>query len=156
MNYWIFKSEPSNYSIDDLQKDTVTEWNGIRNYQVRNMIRDDMQPGDKVLFYHSSCKDIGITGSATVTSAAQPDSLQFQKNSPYFDPKSTSGNPRWLSVNITFVEKFPYVVSLTEIRSQVVLQNLTLLKKGNRLSITKISASEYRLIAALAKKKNVM
>lgn len=150
MNYWIFKTEPSTYGIDDLAKDQVTEWWGIRNYQVRNMIRDDMKPGDKVLIYHSSSKEIGIVGMAEITSDAYPDTEQFHKGSPYFDAKSKKDQPTWLSRDIAFVKKFPKLLSLADLKGEKKLSGMRLLQRGNRLSITPLTKDEYNHILTLA------
>lgn len=149
--YWLFKTEPNTYSIDDLQKDVSTEWSGIRNYQVRNMIRDGMNVGDEVLLYHSSTKEIGIAGRARIESKSYPDTEQFQKKSHYFDGKSKKGNPTWLSRDITFLEKFPKIITLVELRKQKNLANMRLLQKGNRLSITPVTEAEYKFILSLAR-----
>lgn len=149
MNYWIFKTEPSNYSIDDLQKDKVTEWSGIRNYQVRNMIRDEMNIGDTVLIYHSSTKEIGITGEAKIVSKAHPDPEQFKKRSQYFDLKSLRENPTWLSVQVEFIQKFKEILPLNDMKKESSLQNMRLLQRGNRLSITPISKSQYTALKKL-------
>jgi predicted RNA-binding protein with PUA-like domain len=150
MKYWLFKTEPDTYSIDDLMKEKTTEWYGIRNYQVRNMLRDDMSPGDQVLIYHSSTKSIGIVGTAKVTSRAYPDTKQFQKKSPYFDAKSQKEKPTWITRDITFVEKFKYLLSLTNLKKEKKLVGMRILQKGNRLSITPVTKIEYEYILTLA------
>ena len=149
MNYWLFKTEPATYSIDDLAKEGVTEWYGIRNYQVRNMLRDDMKPGDKVLIYHSSSKEIGIVGTAKVASKAYPDTKQFTKSSPYFDAKSKQGSPTWVSRDVVFTKKFPSILLLSELKKQKQLAAMRLLQKGNRLSITPVTKEEYTHILTL-------
>jgi predicted RNA-binding protein with PUA-like domain len=151
-HYWIFKTEPSTYSIDDLQKEKTTEWYGIRNYQARNMIRDDIGVGDTVLVYHSNTKEIGIVGLARVVSEAYPDTEQFAKQSPYFDQKSKSKTPAWLARDIAFVSKFPKTLLLADLRTHKKLANMRLLQKGNRLSITPVTQEEFDYILTLAKK----
>jgi predicted RNA-binding protein with PUA-like domain len=150
--YWLFKTEPSTYSIDILKSDGVTEWWGIRNYQVRNMLRDDMQPGDSVLIYHSNTEHMGIVGVAKVKSDAYPDTQQFKKESPYFDVKSKKESPTWVARDITFVKKFPKVLLLSDLRQEKKLAQMRLLQKGNRLSITPVTQKEFEYIVTLAKK----
>lgn len=151
MKYWLFKTEPSTYSIDDLAKEKVTEWYGIRNYQVRNMLRDDMNPVDKVLIYHSSSKEIGIVGLGEIVSKGSPDTKQFDKKSPYFDAKSKKENPAWVSRDVAFVKKFKNTLLLEALKKEKPLAGMRLLQKGNRLSITPVSKSEYEYIVRLAK-----
>ena len=150
MKYWLMKSEPDEYSIDDLARDTQSGWFGVRNYQARNFMRDDMKVGDGVLFYHSSCPAPGIAGYASVASAAHPDKTQFDKKSKYFDEKSTAENPRWQCVEVKFVRKTA-LLSLADIRANSALEDMTILKRGNRLSITPVSAQEWRTIEKLLK-----
>jgi predicted RNA-binding protein with PUA-like domain len=151
--YWLFKTEPSAYSIDDLKRDQKTEWSGIRNYLVRNLIRDTMRVGDAVLIYHSSTKEIGIVGLAKIVSDKYPDSEQFLPSSHYFDPKSTKDNPRWYARDIEFVKKFPNIITLEQLKKEKPLQGMRLLQKGNRLSITPLNQEEFKYIESLAKKK---
>lgn len=148
--YWLMKSEPSEYSIDDLARDGQAPWYGVRNYQARNFMRDQMRTGDVVLFYHSSCPEPGIAGLAQVVSAPYPDSTQFDRKSPYYDPKSTMEKPRWMLVDVKFLKRFPKVISLARIRSTKSLQGLVILRPGNRLSITPVSAREFDGIVRLA------
>jgi predicted RNA-binding protein with PUA-like domain len=150
--YWLFKTEPSTYSIDDLVKEKTTEWWGIRNYQVRNMIRDDMRVGNAILFYHSNNKETGIVGLARVVSEAYPDTQQFVKQSPYFDQKSKRETPAWLARDIAFASKFPKTLLLADLRTHKKLANMRLLQKGNRLSITPVTQEEFDYILTLAKK----
>ena len=145
-NYWIMKSEPDEFSIDDLKKKGTSIWDGIRNYQVRNMIRDVMKVGDRALFYHSSTKEIGIVGEMEVVESAYPDPTQFSAKSKYFDKGSKKDNPRWLSVDVMFIEKFPRTITLAEIKANPDFENLPLVKKGNRLSVMPISKAHYELI----------
>ncbi len=151
-SYWLFKSEPSEYSIDDLARDGVAEWTGIRNYQVRNMLRDQVKVGDKALFYHSSTKDVGCVGVMEVVKLAYPDAMQFDNKSAYFDPKAKSDAPRWLAIDLSFIEKFPRLVTLQEMRQDTRLAGMMVLKPGNRLSITPVSKANFEHICALSKK----
>ncbi len=151
MNYWLMKSEPDEVSIDDAlaaPRSTVP-WFGVRNYQARNFMRDVMRVGDKVLFYHSSCAEPGIAGLAEVASGAYPDPTQFDPQSPYFDPKSRREEPRWLQVDVTALNKIR-TIGLAELRTHPELAQMRLLARGNRLSITPVTAAEYRFIANLA------
>ena len=141
MNYWLMKSEPTDYSIDALAKDKTIDWYGIRNYQARNFMRDDMKIGDLAFFYHSNCKEPGIVGIMKVCKLAYPDKLQFKKDHKYYDPKSDPKNPRWLNVDMGFVRKTK-LVSLNEIRNYPELSKMKILQKGNRLSITPVSRAE--------------
>ena len=145
-NYWIMKSEPHEFSIDDLKRKDVSIWDGIRNYQVRNMIRDVMAVGDRAFFYHSSSKEIGIVGEMEVVRSAFPDPTQFSTTSKYFDIGSKKDNPRWLSVDVQFVEKFPRTLTLAEIKANPKFATLPLVKRGNRLSIIPITKVHYELI----------
>jgi len=145
-NYWIMKSEPDEFSIDDLKRKDVSIWDGIRNYQVRNMIRDVMRVGDRAFFYHSSSKEIGIVGEMEIVKSAYPDPTQFNDKSKYFDKGSKKDDPRWLSVDVRFIEKFPRTLTLAEIKADPKFSTLPLVKKGNRLSIMPISKTHYDLI----------
>lgn len=149
MKYWLMKSEPNTYSIDDLKKAQRDCWDGIRNYQVRNMIVRDMQIGDQAFFYHSSCAVPGIVGIMQIVSDAYPDPTAFDTHSKYFDSKSTLENPRWWMRDVKFIEKFQKIITLTALRANVALQDLRLLQKGNRLSILPLSKSEWDLILAM-------
>lgn len=150
--YWLMKSEPSCFSIDDLQKapNQTTSWDGVRNYQARNYLRDQMNPGDPVLFYHSNCNPPGIAGTAEVTSEAYPDYTAFDPHSEHPDPKSTPDNPRWFMVDIQFREKFAHLISLDSLKHHPELANMPLLRKGNRLSVMPVSKSEWDFINRLA------
>lgn len=145
MRYWLMKSEPSDYSIDDLARDGFVPWYGIRNYQARNFMRDQMEVDDGVLFYHSSCAEPGIVGLGVVSKLAYPDATQFDKEHKYYDPKSTSENPRWLNVDVKFVKK-TRLMPLSEIRGYEKLLNMGILRKGNRLSITPVTQDEWKFI----------
>ena len=152
MNYWLLKSEPSEFSITDLERVAESVWDGVRNYQVRNSFRDVMQVGDKALFYHSSCADIGVVGEMEIVIPAVPDPTQFNLESKYFDPKSTRENPRWLGPKVRFVSRFKKVIPLADIRADNRFSNMTLLKPGNRLSAFLITKAEYEAIVNIGLK----
>ncbi|MGY0590421.1 MAG: EVE domain-containing protein, partial [Paraglaciecola chathamensis] len=137
MQYWLFKTEPDAFSIDDLaaRPNQTEHWDGIRNYQARNFLRDQVKQGDKVFIYHSSCKEVGIAGLAEVVKEAYPDHTQFDPESHYYDPKSSPENPRWVMVDVTFIEKFPDVLALKKIKTMPEISEVGLVKKGHRLSI---------------------
>jgi predicted RNA-binding protein with PUA-like domain len=145
MAYWLMKSEPEECSIDDLVRLGRVPWTGVRNYQARNFMRDDMRVGDGVLFYHSSCPEPGVAGLAEVASAAYPDATQFDPKSKYFDPKATRDTPRWLHVDVKLVRK-TQLLPLAEMRRMPALEGMRLLQRGNRLSITPVSAAEWRAV----------
>lgn len=150
MRYWLMKSEPSDVSIDDLAKrdNKTIAWYGVRNYQARNFMRDQMKVGDQVFFYHSSCKQPGIVGIAEVSKLAYPDATQFDPDSKYFDPKATAENPRWFNVDVRFVNK-TRLIDIRELRSYPELKSMRILQKGNRLSITPIDPIEWEYISRL-------
>ena len=145
--YWLMKSEPDEFSIDDLVKapKKTTPWFGVRNYQARNYMRDHMRVGDGVLFYHSSCEVPGIAGIAKVASAAHPDLSQFDRKSPYYDPKAKRDEPRWMLVDVKLAKK-TRVMPLEEMRTYPELAQMVVLKRGNRLSITPVTAAEWEFI----------
>jgi predicted RNA-binding protein with PUA-like domain len=151
MKYWIMKSEPDVFSFENLKSRPGAQepWNGVRNYQARNFMRDEMQKGDLVLFYHSSCEIPGVAGLAKVVSEAYPDSTQFDKKSEYYDEKATKENPRWFLVDIAFHKDLKSHVSLEQLKQQKALAHMQLLKKGNRLSILPVSKEEFELIVKL-------
>ena len=151
MRYWLMKSEPDAYSIDDLARDKTTAWNGVRNYQARNFMRDQMQLGDQVLFYHSNCEEPGVVGIAEVSKLAYPDASQFDRKSDYYDPESPRDDPRWLNVDIRFVRKIG-PVSLAELRKHKALAGMRILQRGNRLSVTPVDPAEWTYILELAQK----
>jgi len=151
MRYWLIKSEPDVYGIDDLARDKTTPWTGVRNYQARNFMRDQMKPGDQAFYYHSNCETPGITGIAEVSKSAYPDATQFDRKSKYHDEKSTPENPRWLHVDFRFVKKTP-LVSLDELRKHKPLAKMRVLARGNRLSITPVDPDEWKYILGLMKK----
>ncbi len=146
--YWLMKSEPGEVSIDDAIAQKVIAWFGVRNYQARNFMRDDMKVGDGILFYHSSCDEPGIVGLAEVASTCYPDPTQFDPDSPYFDPKSTREEPRWMLVDVKAIRK-TRLVNLAELRTRPELAEMVVLRKGNRLSISPVSSSEWRAIQKL-------
>ncbi len=150
MNYWLMKSEPDVFSIDDLKKKKTSGWDGVRNYQARNFMRDDMKLGDMVLFYHSSCEVPGVAGLAKVSKTSHPDPSQFDSKSEYYDPKATKEAPRWFMVEVEFVQKFDAVVTLAMIKDTKGLDKMPLVQKGSRLSINPVTSSEYKIILALA------
>lgn len=145
------KSEPETFGIDDLaQRPRQTEhWDGVRNYQARNFMRDDMRVGDQIFFYHSNCDEPGIVGIAEVAREAYPDFTALDPDSKYYDPKSTAENPRWFMVDVRFVRKFAHVIPLREMRDNPRLQDMLLLQKGSRLSITPVTARQWKAILAM-------
>jgi predicted RNA-binding protein with PUA-like domain len=147
MAYWLMKSEPAEVSIDDLAAATgkSVAWFGVRNYQARNYMRDQMKVGDKVFFYHSSCDEPGIAGLASVSKLAYPDATQFDAKGKYFDAKATKANPRWFNVDVKFTKK-TRLMSIQELRSYPELESMRILQKGNRLSITPIEPNEWEFI----------
>jgi predicted RNA-binding protein with PUA-like domain len=152
MRYWLMKSEPDEYSIDDLVRDKTSAWFGVRNYQARNFMRDQMKVGDRAFFYHSSCPEPGIAGIVEITAEAYPDATQFDRKNPYYDAKATRESPRWVSVDVTLIEK-TRLVPLAELRAQPELAKMRILQRGNRLSVTPVEPAEWNFIAKLAKRK---
>ena len=148
MNYWLMKSEPEAFSIDDLQAmpEQTEHWDGVRNYQARNMMRDDMKVGDMVFFYHSNCKEPGIVGTMQVVREGYPDFTAFDPESKYFDEKSDPTNPRWVMVDIKFVRTMKRLISLSELKQYDELDGMQLLRRGNRLSITPLSEEQWTFI----------
>jgi predicted RNA-binding protein with PUA-like domain len=151
MRYWLMKSEPDEFSIDDLAKapKQTTAWFGVRNYQARNFMRDDMRVGDCAFFYHSSCPEPGIAGIVEIARLAYPDATQFDPKSGYYDPKSTRDAPRWMNVDVRLVRKTP-LVSVQALRETKGLQDMVTLRRGNRLSITPVTPAEWKIIEKLA------
>ena len=154
MKYWLLKSEPDVFSIDDLKtRPKKTEpWNGVRNYQVRNMMRDEMKVGDLALFYHSSCSVPGVAGVAKIVSEGKPDPTQFDADSEYFDKGSKKEEPRWLLVDVAWEADLKKFVSLDDLRNEPRLAELLILRRGNRLSITPVSKHDFDLICKLGGK----
>ena len=151
MNYWLMKSEPDVFSIDDLRhRPRHTEhWDGVRNYQVRNLLRDKMKKGDKAYFYHSSCKEPGIVGIMVIVREAYPDSSAWNPSSPYYDPKSTPDEPRWYMVDVRYHRKLRRCITLHELKQHAKLAAMPLLRPGNRLSITPVTPSQWNYILDL-------
>jgi len=152
MNYWLMKSEPSTFGIDDLaaMPQQTEHWDGVRNYQARNMMRDQMRVGDQILFYHSNCKPPGIVGIAEVVREAYPDHTAFDPEAHYHDPKSDPENPRWFMVDVKLVRTFAEIIPLDLLRAQPQLESMALVRKGNRLSIMPVSADEWAHVLEMA------
>lgn len=152
MNYWLMKSEPDTYSIDDLEKQPrqTDHWDGIRNYQARNFMRDGMKKGDQAFFYHSNCSEPGIVGIMEIVREAYPDFTACDPDSAYFDPKSASGNPRWYMVDVKFKRRLNTIITLKELKQHPELESMKLLQRGNRLSIMPVSAEEWQFILSLS------
>jgi predicted RNA-binding protein with PUA-like domain len=150
MQYWLMKSEPDEVSIDDVMasQDQTTPWFGVRNYQARNFMRDGMQDGDGVLFYHSSCPQPGIAGLARVVGGPYPDATQFDQDSKYYDPKATQEQPRWISVDVQGTRK-TRLLSLAELRTIPALADMVVLQKGSRLSITPVTPAQWKIVVKL-------
>ena len=146
MQYWLMKSEPDTYSIDDLQSFGVDHWDGIRNYQVRNFFRDQMQVGEQAFFYHSNCKEPGIVGTMEIVSKAYPDHTAFDPSEKYFDSKSDPENPRWLMVDVRYIRHLDRMIMLGELRQQKQIADMKLLQRGNRLSVLPLSKMEWQYI----------
>ena len=150
MRYWLMKSEPNEFSIDDLERVGVEPWDGIRNYQARNFIRDEMKRGDKAFFYHSNCKTPAIVGTMRINGAAYPDPTAFDPNDPHYDPKSDPGNPTWMLVDVRFAGKLKNPVTLEQIKREPALADMRLVKRGNRLSVFPIDPSHWDLIIEMS------
>ena len=150
MNYWLIKSEPDVFSIDDLEKVGREPWDGIRNYQARNFMRDTMEIGDLAIFYHSNAKPPGAVGIARVASEPYPDALQFDEKSKYHDPKSNMDEPRWLLRDFEFVLKFPEMVSLQQLKDDPALEEMLVIKRGQRLSIQPVEPKHFRRVCKMA------
>ena len=153
MRYWLMKSEPDVYSIDQLKQDGQAEWEGVRNYQARNFMRDDMRVGDRVLYYHSNTKPPGVVGLAKVCRKAYPDFTQFDEDHKYYDPKASEDNPRWYMVDVEFVEKFPQTISLEALKETPGLEDMVVTRKGSRLSVQPVLPDEYKLVVKLGRRK---
>ena len=151
MNYWLMKSEPSAFSIDDLQQmpEQTEHWDGVRNYQARNMMRDQMKVGDEVFFYHSNCETPGIVGLMEVVRESYPDHTAFDPQSKYFDPKSSPDQPRWYMVDIKYLRHTRRILPLAELKQHEALEHMPLVRKGNRLSIMPVSPAEWNYILRL-------
>ena len=152
MKYWLMKTEPEVFSIDDLARKKSSVWDGVRNYQARNFMMNDMQVGDEVLFYHSNAAPSGVAGRARVVRAATPDPSQFDKKSEYFDPKAKPEKPIWFAVTVGFVEKFPGVVALETLKSEKALSEMLVIKRGQRLSIQPVSQADFSHVCKMARR----
>lgn len=151
--YWLLKSEPGTYSIDDLERDGTTSWEGVRNYQARNFLRDDARVGDLVLFHHSNADPVGVAGIAKVVRAGYPDPFQFDKRNKYFDPKSKPESPTWITIDVGFVEKFADVVSLATLKSMPGLENMVVTQRGSRLSVQPVTTDEFEIVRRLGRSR---
>jgi predicted RNA-binding protein with PUA-like domain len=151
--YWLLKCEPEAYSIDDLERDGTATWEGVRNFQARNTMRDDMKVGDGVLFYASNAEPSGVTGLAEVSREGYPDPYAFQKGHKYFDPKSDPDNPTWYMVDVRFVEKFPEIVPLAELKETKGLAKMVVTQKGSRLSVQPVTRKEHEIVLKLGRQK---
>lgn len=152
MNHWLMKSEPDDFSIDDLERVGTEPWDGVRNYQARNFMRDDMKIGDKVFFYHSNCKEPGVVGIAEVASKPYPDPTQFDPDSNHYDPKSDPDDPRWMLVDVKFKRRTKRTIPLREIKEHAdALDGFPLVRKGNRLSVMPVDKSHWDYILGMEK-----
>lgn len=149
MQYWLMKSEPGEYSIDDLKRDKVECWDGVRNFQARNMMRDDMKVGDLAFMYHSNCDVIGIVGLMKIVREGYPDHTAFDQHDKHYDPKSDPDNPRWFMVDVRYKRKLKRTIMLAELRQHEELDGLQLLKRGNRLSVMPVSQFHWDFILSL-------
>ena len=149
MHYWLMKSEPGSFSIDDLRRCKIEPWDGVRNYQARNMLRDEMQKGDLAFLYHSSCDTPGIAGIMEIVREGYPDATAFDPENHHFDPASDPDRPRWYVVNVKYQRKLRRMIALAELRGHRGLQRMKLLQKGNRLSITPVTKTEWDYILGL-------
>lgn len=149
-HFWLFKSEPNAYSIDDLARDGSTHWDGVRNYQARNMLRDDIQVGDRVFFYHSNAKPMAVVGTAKVVKAGYADHTAFDPNDKHFDAKSDPDTPTWFMVDIELLQKFPEPVTRDELREDDVTSGMMLLQRGSRLSVQPVTEAEWKAVHKLA------
>jgi len=154
MRYWLMKSEPDEFSIDDLERARAqtTAWFGVRNYQARNYMRDEMRVGDRAFFYHSSCAEPGIAGVVEISKLAYPDATQFDPKGPYYDAKSTHDAPRWVNVDVKLVRKTP-LITVPTLRSTPGLEDMVTLRRGNRLSITPVTSAEWKIIERLTQSR---
>lgn len=149
MNYWLMKTEPTTYSIEDLESEGITQWEGVRNYQARNFMKNEMQIDDQVLIYHSNSKPPGVAGLARVCSKAYPDFFALDENSKYFDPKSNEENPIWWMVDVAFLKKFKNYITLDQIKNSPEFETMWVVKKGMRLSIQPVEKSHFEALVNL-------
>src|SRR4030095_8363536 len=154
LRYWLIKSEPTSYSIDDLKRDKATLWEGVRNYQARNFMMNEMRAGDLAIFYHSRADPPGAVGVAEISGPAEPDPTQFDSNDSHYDPKATPSKPIWYCVRVKFKQKFARQVTLSELRAQKGLEKMVLLQKGSRLSVQPVTAKEFQLVSELGSGKS--
>jgi predicted RNA-binding protein with PUA-like domain len=152
MRYWLMKCEPAAYTIEDLKRDKVTSWEGVRNFQARNFMRDRMQVGDPVLFYASNAEPSGVTGLARIARAGYPDQYAFKPGHKYYDPDSDKGTPVWYMVDVEFVEQFPDTLPLETLKHTKGLEDMMVIKKGSRLSVQPVSKTEYEIVVRLGRK----
>jgi predicted RNA-binding protein with PUA-like domain len=148
--YWLMKSEPDVYSIDDLARDGKTHWEGVRNYQARNFMRDDMRPGDRVLYHHSNADPTGVAGLARIASRGYPDPSALDPKSHYYDEKATPDDPRWVMVDVEFEEKFPHVVTMDDLRAAPGLEKMLVINKS-RLSVQPVTKEEFEIVVKLGR-----
>ncbi len=151
-HYWLMKSEPGAYSIDDLERDGETCWEGVRNYQARNLLRDELKVGDLVLFHHSSARPAGVAGIAKVVKGGYPDHFAFDRKSRYFDLKSKKDNPTWMMVDVAFVEKFDGVVALADLKAEPALVNMMVVRRGMRLSVQPVTETEFEIVRRMGRR----
>jgi len=151
MQYWLMKCEPAAYTIDDLERDTRTSWEGVRNFQARNFMRDRMQVGDPVLFYASNAEPSGVTGLARIARAGYPDAYSWKKGHKYYDAASSSEKPLWYMVDIEFVERFPGTLPLEVLKHTKGLEKMMVIQKGSRLSVQPVTKAEYDIVAKLGR-----
>jgi predicted RNA-binding protein with PUA-like domain len=151
--YWLMKCEPEAYTIEDLERDGTTTWEGVRNFQARNSMRDDMKKGDGVLFYASNAEPSGVSGIAEVSKPGYPDTYAFVKGHKYYDPKSDPDNPTWYMVDIRFVERFPEVIPLATLKETPGLEKMVVNQKGSRLSVQPVTKEEFEIVKRLGRKK---
>ena len=151
--YWLLKCEPEAYTIEDLERDGTTTWEGVRNFQARNFMRDDMKVGDGVIFYASNAEPSGATGVAEISREAYPDPFAFEAGHQYFDPKSDPENPTWYTLEIRFVERFPEIVPLAELKDARGLGDMMVVQKGSRLSVQPVTKKEFEIVLKLGRKK---
>ena len=151
--YWLMKCEPEAYTIEDLERDGTTTWEGVRNFQARNSMRDDMKKGDGVLFYASNAEPSGVSGVAEISKPGYPDPYAFQEGHKYYDPKSDPDNPTWYMVDIRFVERFPEVIPLSTLKETPGLENMVVNQKGSRLSVQPVTKQEFEIVRRLGRKR---
>ena len=153
--YWLMKSEPTTYAIDDLERDGQTTWEGVRNYQARNIMRDDMKVGHLALFYHSNADPTGVAGIARIAREAYPDHFAWDPKSRYFDPRSAPEKPAWMMVDVAFVCRLPQVVSLAAIKAEPKLEDMMVARRGSRLSVQPVSAAHFKHICKMGGLKSI-